>query len=100
MTYYQFICNETGGSYGSFKTVYMDLEDLLANDWITCIDWEDGEPYYAVEDDADGNRVIDNPNDLVGWYWVAGSPGCLWDGTPMGPFVTEEEAINGANDYA
>lgn len=28
-----------------------------------------------------------------GWYWVYGSPGCLWDGEPEGPFETEADAI-------
>ena len=31
-----------------------------------------------------------------GYYWVAGLPGCLWDGTPEGPFETYEEALNAA----
>ena len=28
-----------------------------------------------------------------GWYWWACFPGCLPDGEPTGPFVTEAEAI-------
>lgn len=27
-----------------------------------------------------------------GWYWAWGQIGCLPDGDPIGPFLTEEEA--------
>ena len=31
-----------------------------------------------------------------GWYYAFGFPGCLWDGEPVGPFNTEEEALEAA----
>jgi len=31
-----------------------------------------------------------------GWYWWSCFPGCLPDGEPFGPFVTEQEAISDA----
>jgi hypothetical protein len=31
---------------------------------------------------------------LSGWYWWACFPGCLPDGDPVGPFGTEQEAID------
>ena len=34
----------------------------------------------------------------TGWYWASGFPGCLWDSDPIGPFPTEQEAINDARD--
>jgi len=34
----------------------------------------------------------------TGWYWASGFPGCLWDSDPIGPFQTEQEAINDARD--
>lgn len=33
-----------------------------------------------------------------GWYWAAGFPGCLHDGEPSGPFETEQEAIDDAQN--
>lgn len=35
-----------------------------------------------------------------GWYWWACFPGCLPDGDPVGPFATEQEAIDDAQDGA
>ena len=34
-----------------------------------------------------------------GWYWWACYPGCLPDGDPSGPFLTEQEAIKDATDW-
>lgn len=31
------------------------------------------------------------------WFWWACSPGCMPDGEPVGPFETEEQAIEDAN---
>jgi hypothetical protein len=33
-----------------------------------------------------------------GYYWWSCFPGCLPDGEPNGPFTTEEEALNNAQD--
>ena len=33
---------------------------------------------------------------LEGWYWWPCFPGCLPDGEPVGPFETEQEAIEDA----
>jgi hypothetical protein len=33
-----------------------------------------------------------------GWYWQACFPGCLPDGDMYGPFATEQEAIEDAQD--
>ena len=33
-----------------------------------------------------------------GFYWQACFPGCLPDSEPMGPFETEEQAIQDANE--
>jgi hypothetical protein len=35
----------------------------------------------------------------MGWYYAFGFPGCLWDSEPVGPFDTEDEAIDDARDY-
>ena len=34
-----------------------------------------------------------------GWYWASGFPGCLWDSDPVGPFPTEQEAIDDVREY-
>ena len=56
---------------------------------------EDGEAHgsYQVffEDGSIGER---------GWYWASGFPGCLFDGDPVGPFVTSREARDDADPYA
>lgn len=36
----------------------------------------------------------------VGWYWWSCLPGCLPDGEPNGPFDSEEEAVNDAQEDA
>lgn len=33
-----------------------------------------------------------------GWYWWTCLPGCLPDSDPIGPFDTEEEALQNAQD--
>ena len=35
-----------------------------------------------------------------GWFWWSCFPGCLPDGACYGPFKTEQEAFEDANDYA
>ena len=34
----------------------------------------------------------------AGWYWWACFPGCMPDGDPMGPFESEEAAIENARE--
>ena len=38
----------------------------------------------------------DDEGDDAGWYWQACFPGCLPDGDPVGPFATEDEALDDA----
>lgn len=37
---------------------------------------------------------------IEGWYWWACFPGCLPDGDPQGPFKSEQEAIDNAQENA
>jgi hypothetical protein len=53
------------------EVFYMSRADIREADWTD----EAGEPLDC------------------GWYWWSCSPGCLPDGEPNGPFVTEEEAL-------
>lgn len=66
------------------------------------------EVFYIDQFDADQNaRLNDNgTNDFVdyvvadkaGWYWWACFPGCIPDSDPCGPFGTEAEATEDAQD--
>jgi hypothetical protein len=71
MAYHHFK-DENGQEYGSFEVFH--------NDWV------DPEFVLDPEDPEAGPAPI-------GWYWVAGFPGCLWDGSPQGPFESEAAAI-------
>ncbi len=54
----------------------------------------DCEIFYADDlIDDDGSPLP------AGWYWWACSPGCLPDSDPCGPFDTEEEALENAQDF-
>lgn len=70
MSYYQF-SDDHGNGYGSCEVFYVnnDLESALCEDDSEC---------------------------SPGWYWQACFPGCLPDGDPMGPFDTEQEAMEDA----
>ena len=54
----------------------------------------DGEVFY-LEDDEQTTEECE-----AGWYYWACFPGCLPDGEPIGPFDTEAEAIDAAQEYA
>jgi len=60
----------------------------------------DGEEHGSFEifynDGEDGLQLDMHP---AGYYWWACFPGCMPDGDPMGPFETEDEAIDNANDF-
>ncbi|GAG34660.1 unnamed protein product, partial [marine sediment metagenome] len=40
------------------------------------------DPTYTAEGCAAEN---------LGYFYASGSPGCLWDSDPIGPYATEEE---------
>ena len=44
------------------------------------------------------DAIVDEEQITGGWYWRAGFPGCLPDGDPIGPFRTEAEALEDAQD--
>jgi len=53
------------------------------------------EVFYAQEGELEAE---DGEKLAAGWYWWACFPGCVPDGTPNGPFDTEEEATADAQD--
>lgn len=73
MSYHRF-SNDATASYGSFETFHIDGP--------------------IIDDVKDPEGWPSEP----GWYWWACYPGCLPDGDPMGPFETEQAAIDNAND--
>lgn len=82
MTYYQFQSTD-GEEYGSFEVFYADAA--------TCADLGRGDAIVGVPAEE---RPVYSP----GYYWWAGFPGCLPDGDPVGPFPTEEAAIQDARE--
>ena len=71
MSYHSFKDDE-GHESGSFEVFHSDP-------WVWGVDGEDREM-------------------PAGWYWHACFPGCLPDGEPTGPFETEQEAIDDAQN--
>ena len=49
-----------------------------------------------------GECVVDDEGDCggSGWYYAFGSPGCLFDSEPMGPYDSEEAAVAAARESA
>jgi hypothetical protein len=97
MAYYKFE-NVYGESYGSFETFLWDRFDcqdagLIEQDPESETGWVSFTFGLVDREDTD-------PAAWEGFYWQACWPGCLPDGDPMGPFPTEQEAIDNANERA
>jgi hypothetical protein len=75
MAYYKFRDEYTDQPYGSCEVFYVSPKFAI----------ECGAPYL----DEDGLP-------MPGWYWWACFPGCMPDGEVMGPFDTEQEAMDDA----
>lgn len=58
-----------------------------------------GRPYGSLEVFFTCGSYTQGEEDSIapGWYWQACFPGCLPDGDPMGPFETEEQALEDAD---
>ncbi len=54
-----------------------------------------GEPFVLPHEPGDVAEGLAEP----AWYWWPCFPGCMPDGDPHGPFATEEEALEDAQDY-
>lgn len=90
MSYYQF-SNEYGETYGSCEIFKMDRFDLQDSDILS---FENGE-WFSYDHFL--GKIHADPADFEGWYWQACFPGCLPDGDLMGPFSTEQDAMDDAN---
>jgi hypothetical protein len=75
--YHQFHAEETQEPYGSFEVFWMD------------------KPSYPDEETEEAGEQLD-----AGWYWAAGSPGCLWDSEPVGPFASSMQAHKDADEWS
>ncbi len=62
--------------------------------------------HLKVYPDSKGTGYADCPNcGEIGitsdyYFYAFGSPGCLWDGEPMGPYDTEDAALEAARENA
>jgi hypothetical protein len=54
----------------------------------------DVEVFYLSKNDPMAHESLLEP----GWYWWLCFPGCLPDSDPFGPFKTEAEALEDAQD--
>lgn len=63
---------------------------------------EDGEEEYGSFEVfySNGSHGATAERHERGWYWWACFPGCLPEGPPMGPFASEQEAIDNAQEGA
>lgn len=61
----------------------------------------DVEVFYVEENELESDILdVDEGGYLpAGWYWWSCFPGCLPDSDPSGPFATEQEALDDAQDY-
>jgi hypothetical protein len=73
VSFHRFVTDE-GDLIGSFEVFHKTAVEI-GNDW-------------------DSTRITSETT--AGWYWWACFPGCLPDGEPMGPFETEQDAIESA----
>jgi len=58
----------------------------------------DAEVFWAATGELNGclEYLEEDETSLSGFYWQPCFPGCMPDGAPIGPFETEEEAIQDA----
>jgi len=82
--YHQFHADETQEEYGSFEVFWQN----------EICDTDKHEPR--------GTNLCHVEQCVVpaGWYWAAGFPGCLYDGDPMGPFASSQQAHENADEWA
>lgn len=89
-----------GASHGKGK-----VSTMCRGDYSHQINYEGYHSFEQPEtDEAFGSFEVcflkreDAPRRKAGWYWAAGFPGCLWDGDPSGPYDTDKEAYDNAQD--
>jgi hypothetical protein len=84
--YHSFI-DENGNEYGAFEVFEVGKTNVL--DFAI---GQYGKTYYgAVDTDL-------SPSEIMGFYWWPCLDGCLPDGEAIGPFKSETEAIEDAQN--
>lgn len=60
----------------------------------------DAEVFYRTLEDNEVDGWVDGDGDTLpaGWYYWTCLPGCLPDSDPIGPFDSEDDAIEDARD--
>ena len=91
MAYYAFKDEETGAPFGSCEVFHASANQLIEWEWVQ----PDGDGGWTRNVGYGPERY--ELSELVGWYWQACFPGCLPDGEPMGPFLSEADAIADAD---
>jgi hypothetical protein len=69
--------------FENFEVFYMSADDFIQSHKDTWM----ADSYKESDYDAAS---------LKGWYWWACMPGCLPDSDAIGPFATEQEALEDA----
>lgn len=87
MSYHQFT-DDQGNGYGSCEIFYVTKQEALLNRKEL---WEE---YKRPLNES--MELSECYACFPGWYWQACFPGCLPDGSAMGPFKTEQEAMQDA----
>jgi len=61
----------------------------------------DAEVFYMSDHDILVNKWKDDDGEYMGhgWYYWACFPGCLPDSDPIGPFESEQAALDDARNY-
>ena len=80
-------------SLPDLETFYVSLDDVLDATFET---WQGERLRESIVDSARRYSVRDCATDLEGWYYWTCFPGCLPDSDPIGPFDSEQEAIDDA----
>jgi len=61
----------------------------------------DVETFHRTEEENRADGWLDDEGEPMpaGWYWWTCLPGCMPDSDPFGPFETEAEAVEDAQDF-
>lgn len=61
----------------------------------------DVETMFRTEAENKADGWVDSDGDPMpgGWYWWTCLPGCMPDSDPIGPFATEAEAVEDAQNF-
>jgi len=73
------------------EVFFMDMDDFLfaePDTWMS----------EKMNDEEGIGTIMEHAKSLAGWYYWPCFPGCLPDGEAIGPFETEKEALEDAQE--